>query len=111
MNYIGPKVYIDLTQLVKNYYLLSDQVGNIPIMATVKANGYSRYRKSISCLLSYTIPKDREKDAAFLGKLSNKVEAVNLRHQALDDLITNSYNNLAPNKVYNLIKQYKDIVV
>ena len=78
---------------------------------TVKANGYSRYRKSISCLLSYTIPKDREKDAAFLGKLNNKVEDVNLRHQALDNLITNSYNNLDPNKIYTLIKQYKDIVV
>ena len=48
MNYIGPKVYIDLTQLVKNYHLLSDQVGNIPIMATVKANGYGHGAVQVS---------------------------------------------------------------
>jgi alanine racemase len=48
MNYIGPKVHIDLTQLIKNYHLLSDQVGNIPIMATVKANGYGHGAVQVS---------------------------------------------------------------
>ena len=48
MNYIGPKVHIDLTQLVKNYHLLSNEVGNIPIMATVKANAYGHGSVEVS---------------------------------------------------------------
>ena len=48
MHYIGPKVHIDLTQLVKNYHLLSNEVGNIPIMATVKANTYGHGSVEVS---------------------------------------------------------------
>ena len=48
MNYIGSKVYIDLKQLVKNYHLLSNKVGNLPIMATVKANGYGHGAVEVS---------------------------------------------------------------
>ena len=40
MSYLGPKVHIDLQQLKKNYQLVKSEVGNIPIMATVKANAY-----------------------------------------------------------------------
>ncbi|GIT65815.1 MAG: hypothetical protein Ct9H300mP24_1930 [Candidatus Neomarinimicrobiota bacterium] len=40
MSYIGPKVHIDLERLANNYRLLKNEVGDIPIMATVKANGY-----------------------------------------------------------------------
>ncbi|MAQ72161.1 MAG: alanine racemase, partial [Candidatus Marinimicrobia bacterium] len=40
MNYIGPKIYIDLERLANNCRLLKNEVGDIPIMATVKANGY-----------------------------------------------------------------------
>ena len=36
MSYLGPKVYIDLLQLKKNYHLVKSEVGEIPIMATVK---------------------------------------------------------------------------
>ena len=48
MNYIGSKVYINLKQLVKNYHLLSNKVGNLPIMATVKANGYGHGAVEVS---------------------------------------------------------------
>ena len=40
MSYIGPKVHIDLERLANNYRLLKNEAGDIPIMATVKANGY-----------------------------------------------------------------------
>ena len=40
MSYIGPKLYIDLERLANNYRLLKNEVGDLPIMATVKANGY-----------------------------------------------------------------------
>ena len=40
MSYLGPKVHIDLHQLKKNYQLVKNEVGEIPIMATVKANAY-----------------------------------------------------------------------
>jgi len=48
MHYIGSKVHIDLAQLVKNYHLLSNEVGNIPIMATVKANAYGHGAVEVS---------------------------------------------------------------
>ena len=38
MSYTGPKVHIDLAQLAKNYQLVRNEVDNIPVMATVKAN-------------------------------------------------------------------------
>ena len=37
MSYLGPKVHIDLQQLKKNYQIVKSEVGEIPIMATVKA--------------------------------------------------------------------------
>ena len=40
MSYLGPKVHIDLHQLKKNYQIVKKEVGDIPIMATVKANAY-----------------------------------------------------------------------
>ncbi|MFL3058086.1 MAG: alanine racemase [Candidatus Neomarinimicrobiota bacterium] len=40
MSHLGPKVHIDLHQLKKNYQIVKSEVGDIPIMATVKANAY-----------------------------------------------------------------------
>ena len=48
MSYIGPKVHIDLHQLKKNYQLVKSEVGEIPIMATVKANAYGHGAIKIS---------------------------------------------------------------
>lgn len=47
MKYIGPKVYIDLDQLSKNYHLLAGDL-NVPMMATVKANAYGHGAVEVS---------------------------------------------------------------
>ncbi len=44
---IGPKAIIHLDRLKTNYDLVKKQVGNKPIMAVVKANGYGH--GSIAC--------------------------------------------------------------
>jgi len=51
MSYLGPKVYIDLHQLKKNYQIVKREVGDIPIMATVKANAYGHGAVEISKVL------------------------------------------------------------
>lgn len=48
MKYIGPKVHIDLDRLENNYNLLSKDLQNIPIMATVKANAYGHGAVEVS---------------------------------------------------------------
>ena len=48
MEYIGPKVYIDLNHLENNYNLLSKGLHDIPIMATVKANAYGHGAVEVS---------------------------------------------------------------
>ena len=48
MSYLGPKVYIDLLQLKKNYQIVKSEVGEIPIMATVKANAYGHGAVEVS---------------------------------------------------------------
>lgn len=48
MRYIGPKVHIDLNRLENNYKLLSNDLQNIPIMATVKANAYGHGAVEVS---------------------------------------------------------------
>lgn len=48
MSYLGPKVHIDLHQLKKNYQLVKNEVGEIPIMATVKANAYGHGAVEVS---------------------------------------------------------------
>ena len=48
MSYLGPKVYIDLHQLKKNYQIVKSEVGEIPIMATVKANAYGHGAVEVS---------------------------------------------------------------
>ena len=48
MNYIGPKVHIDLMQLVKNCHPLSNTVGKSASMATVKANAYGHGSVEVS---------------------------------------------------------------
>ena len=48
MSYLGPKVHIDLHQLKKNYQLVKNEVGEIPIMATVKANAYGHGAVKVS---------------------------------------------------------------
>ena len=48
MSYLGPKVYIDLHQLKKNYHIVKSEVGEIPIMATVKANAYGHGAVEVS---------------------------------------------------------------
>ena len=52
MSYLGPKVYIDLHQLKKNYHIVKSEVGEIPIMATVKANAYGHGAVEVPKLLS-----------------------------------------------------------
>ena len=51
MSYLGPKVYIDLLQLKKNYHIVKSEVGEIPIMATVKANAYGHGAVEVSKVL------------------------------------------------------------
>ena len=51
MSYLGPKVYIDLHQLKKNYQIVKKEVGDIPIMATVKANAYGHGAVEVSRVL------------------------------------------------------------
>ena len=51
MSYLGPKVYIDLHQLKKNYQIVKREGGDIPIMATVKANAYGHGAVEISKVL------------------------------------------------------------
>ena len=48
MSYLGPKVHIDLHQLKKNYQIVKSEVGEIPIMATVKANAYGHGAVEVS---------------------------------------------------------------
>ena len=48
MSYLGPKIHIDLQQLKKNYQLVKNEVGKIPIMATVKANAYGHGAVEVS---------------------------------------------------------------
>ena len=48
MSYLGPKVHIDLQQLKKNYQLVKNEVREIPIMATVKANAYGHGAVEVS---------------------------------------------------------------
>ena len=48
MSYLGPKVHIDLHQLKKNYQLVKNEVKDIHIMATVKANAYGHGAIKIS---------------------------------------------------------------
>ena len=48
MSYLGPKVHIDLQQLKKNYQIVKKEVGDIPIMATVKANAYGHGAVEVS---------------------------------------------------------------
>ena len=48
MSYLGPKVYIDLLQLKKNCHIVKSEVGEIPIMATVKANAYGHGAVEVS---------------------------------------------------------------
>jgi alanine racemase len=48
VKYIGPKVHIDLDRLENNYNLLSKDLQNIPIMATVKANAYGHGAVEVS---------------------------------------------------------------
>ena len=48
MSYLGPKVYIDLLQLKKNYHIVKSEVREIPIMATVKANAYGHGAVEVS---------------------------------------------------------------
>lgn len=48
MRYIGPKVHIDLNRLENNYKLLLNDLQNIPIMATVKANAYGHGAVEVS---------------------------------------------------------------
>ena len=51
MSYLGPKVHIDLQQLKKNYQIVKKEVGDIPIMATVKANAYGHGAVEVSRVL------------------------------------------------------------
>ena len=51
MSHLGPKVHIDLHQLKKNYQIVKREVGDIPIMATVKANAYGHGAVEISKVL------------------------------------------------------------
>jgi len=48
MSYLGPKVHIDLQQLKKNYHIVKNEVADIPIMATVKANAYGHGAVEVS---------------------------------------------------------------
>ena len=72
MSYIGPKVHIDLHQLKKNYQLVKSEVGEIPIMATVKANAYGHgaikiskalEEEGVSYLAVFTIDEGQIKEA------------------------------------------------
>nr|MBC8227202.1 alanine racemase [Gammaproteobacteria bacterium] len=95
MHYIGPKVHIDLTQLVKNYHLLSNEVGNIPIMATVKANAYGHGSVEVS--------KALEKEGVRYLAVFTIEEGVELREAGVQSDIL-IYSKLNPHGIDSAIK-------
>ena len=95
MHYIGPKVHIDLTQLVKNYHLLSNEVGNIPIMATVKANAYGHGSVEVS--------KALEKEGVRYLAVFTIEEGIELREAGVkSDILL--YSKLNPHGIDSAIK-------
>ena len=95
MNYIGSKVYIDLKQLVKNYHLLSNKVGNLPIMATVKANGYGHGAVEVS--------KALEKEGVRYLAVFTIEEGIELREAGVQSDIL-LYSKLNPHGIDSAIK-------
>ncbi|MFL2485125.1 MAG: alanine racemase [Candidatus Neomarinimicrobiota bacterium] len=90
MSYIGPKVHIDLEQLAQNYQLLSNEVGNTPVIATVKANGYGHGAVEVSKVL--------EKEGTRYLAVFTLEEGIELRDAGIttDILI---YSKLDPNRL------------
>ena len=90
MSYTGPKVYIDLAQLAKNYQLVSNEVGNIPVMATVKANGYGHGAVQVS--------KALEKEGVSYFAVFTLEEGIELRDAGITtDILV--YSKLDPNRL------------
>ena len=90
MSYTGPKVHIDLAQLAKNYQLVRNEVGNIPVMATVKANGYGHGAVEVSKVL--------EKEGVNYFAVFTLEEGIELRDADITtDILV--YSKLDPNRL------------
>ncbi len=90
MSYTGPKVHIDLAQLAKNYQLVRNEVGNIPVMATVKANGYGHGAVEVSKVL--------EKEGVSYFAVFTLEEGIELRDAGITtDILV--YSKLDPNRL------------
>jgi len=106
VKYIGPKVHIDLDRLENNYNLLSKDLQNIPIMATVKANAYGHGAVEVS--------KRLERLGVRYLAVFTIEEGIELREAGIktDILIYSKLNNTALNeaKKYNLTLNISSIV-
>ena len=90
MSYTGPKVHIDLAQLAKNYQLVRNEAGNIPVMATVKANGYGHGAVEVSKVL--------EKEGVSYFAVFTLEEGIELRDAGITtDILV--YSKLDPNRL------------
>ncbi len=90
MSYTGPKVHIDLAQLAKNYQLVRNEVDNIPVMATVKANGYGHGAVEVSKVL--------EKEGVNYFAVFTLEEGIELRDAGIrTDILV--YSKLDPNRL------------
>ena len=90
MSYTGPKVHIDLAQLAKNYQLVSNEVGNITVMATVNANGYGHGAVQVS--------KALEKEGVSYFAVFTLEEGIELRDAGIaTDILV--YSKLDPNRL------------
>ena len=98
MEYIGPKVHIDLKRLENNYNVLSKDLKDIPIMATVKANAYGHGAVEIS--------KTLERIGVRYLSVFTIEEGIELREAGIktDILIYSKLNHTALNEAekYNL---------
>ena len=90
MNYFGPKIFIDLQNLVNNYQKLVEKINGLSVMATVKANAYGHGAVEISKALE-------KKGVRYLAVFTID-EAIELRDSGIKSDIF-IYSKMDPNRL------------
>lgn len=90
MNYFGPKIFIDLQNLVNNYQKLVEKINGLSVMATVKANAYGHGAVEIS--------KALEKEGVRYLAVFTIDEAIELRDSGIKSDIF-IYSKMDPNRL------------
>jgi len=90
VNYFGPKIFIDLQNLVNNYQKLVEKINGLSVMATVKANAYGHGAVEIS--------KALEKEGVRYLAVFTIDEAIELRDSGIKSDIF-IYSKMDPNRL------------